>query len=161
MTLKTNFGEISVEGDSKREILALLEDALSLAKDTKISIPPEVAISATIPTLSKKELEGIIEVTADGKPQITVPPAELAAKDVIGLLLYWKYPEGVSVGELTSLVSLNWKSVDQRYVAANIGKMKGLLLREGPKGKYIFKLSGAGKSWVEKELLPKIKEKRK
>jgi len=158
--LKTNFGEISVEGDSKKEISALLEDALSLVKDIKPSIP-QVTISAAIPAVTKKELDDIIEVTADGKPQIIVPPEKLAAKDVIGLLLYWKYPDGFSVGELTNLVSLSWKSVNQPYVAANIGQMKGLLLKEGPRGKYTFKLSGAGKSWVKKELLPKIREKRK
>lgn len=159
VTLRTNFGDVAIEGNSKEEILGLVKDALSLIDAIKTIMPQEI-VTPTMPS-TKKELKDIIEATAEGKPQIIVPPEELTAKDVIGLLLYWKYPDGFSVGELTNLVSLSWKSVDQRYVAANIGQMKGLLLREGPKGKYIFKLSGAGKSWVEKDLLPKIREKKK
>lgn len=159
VTLKTNFGDIAIEGNSKEELLNLIKDALSLAEDVKNLLPSEIKTPATSPM--KVRLENIIEVTAEGKPQIIAPPEKLTAKDVIGLLLYWKYPEGFSIGELTNLVSLSWKSVDQRYVAANIGKMKGLLLKEGPRGKYVFKLSGAGKSYIENDLLPKIMEEKK
>lgn len=158
-TLKTNFGEITIEGDSREEILSLVKDALSLMENIKNLLPTEI-ITPTVP-VTKKGLGDIIEATAEGKPQIIVSPEKLTAKDIIGLLLYWKYPDGFSVGELTNLVSLSWKSVDQPYVAANIGKMKGLLLREGTRGKYMFKLSGAGKSWIENDLLPKIRGEKK
>jgi hypothetical protein len=160
VTLKTNFGEISIEGDSREEILRLLKDAFSLIEDVKSLTPSGIPTPAASLAL-KKELEGIIEVTADGRPQIIISPEKLSAKDVIGLLLYWKYPSGFSMGELTSLVSLSWKAIDQPYVAANIGQMKGLLLRERPRGKYIFKLSGTGKSWVETDLLPRMRGEKK
>jgi hypothetical protein len=160
ITLKTIFGEISIEGDSREEILRLLKDALSLIEDVK-SLTPSGITTPTALSALKKELEGIIEVTADDRPQIIISPEKLSAKDVIGLLLYWKYPNGFSMGELTSLVSLSWKAVDQPYVAANIGQMKGLLLREGLRGRYIFKLSGTGKSWVETDLLPRMREEKK
>jgi len=126
----------------------------------KTLMPLEIMTPTALP-VAKKELEGIVEVTAEGKPQITISPEKLTAKDIIGLLLYWKYPDGFSMGELTNLVSLSWKAVDQPYVAANIGQMKGLLLREGPRGKYVFKLSGTGKSWVETDLLPRVKGEQK
>lgn len=160
MTLKTNFGEVTIDGDSREEILGLLKDALSLIEETKTLVPSET-VTPTAPRAVKKELEGIIEVTTDGKPQIIVPPEKLTPKDVIGLLLHWRYSDGFSMGELTNLVSLSWKAVDQPYVAANIGQMKGLLLREGPRGKYVFKLSGSGKSWVENDLLPRVKGEQK
>lgn len=156
ITLKTNFGEITIDGDSREEILGLLKDALSLIEDVKNLTPAEMT-TPTPPLTLKKELEGIIEVAADGRPQVTIPPENFTGKDIIGILLYWKYPDGFSMGELTSLVSLSWKAVDQPYVAANIGQMKGLLLREGPRGKYIFKLSGTGRSWIETNLLLRIK----
>jgi len=169
VTVRTKFGEISVEGDSQKEILELVKEALTLQTDVESLIPTERITPPIVPTalvppsvpLPKKELEGIIEVTADGRPQLIIPPGKLTAKDVIGLLLYWKYPNGLLLNELTNLVSLSWKAVNQPYVAANIGTMKGLLLKEGPRGKYVFKLSGAGKSWVETDLLPKIKAEKK
>jgi hypothetical protein len=164
ITLKARFGEISIDGDSKKETLDLLKDAISIMEEATSIIPaeqlaPPIASSATAPTTStaKKELEGVIEVTSDGRPQLVILPGKLTAKDVIGLLLYWKYPDGLLLNELTNFVSLSWKAVGQPYVAANIGKMKGLLLKEGPRGKYVFKLSGTGRSWIETELLPKIK----
>jgi len=160
MILKTSFGEIAFDGDSREEILGLLKDALPLIEDVKNHMRSET-ISTTTPSAVKKGLEGIIEVTADGKPQIIISPEKFTAKDVIGLLLYWKYPNGLLLSELTNLVSLSWKAVNQPYVAANIGMMKGLLLKEGPRGKYVFKLSGTGKSWIETDLLPKIKAEKK
>lgn len=166
VTIKAKFGEIGVEGESKKETLDLLKEAISFMEDAASLIPEEKLAQPTqAPFISssimKKELEGVIEVTSDGRPQIIIPPAKLTAKDVIGILLYWKHPEGLLLGELTNLVSLSWKAVNQSYVAANIGQMKGLLLREGPRGKYVFKLSGTGKSWIGTELLPKIKAEKK
>lgn len=166
VTIRTKFGEISIEGDSKKEVLNLLKEAVTLIDDIKTLIPEEkiiplISAPPVPPLIMKKKIEGIIEVTVNGRPHIIIPPEKLAAKDIIGLLLYWKYPEGLSMKELTDLVSLNWKAVKPPYVSANIGDMKGLILKEGPRGKYIYKLSGTGKSWVENDLLPKIRGERK
>jgi hypothetical protein len=156
ITLKTIFGEIAIVGDSREEILGLVRDALSLIEDVKNLVPPEI-ITPAAPSAPKKGLEDIIEVTADGRPQIIVSTEKLTAKDVIGLLLYWRYPNGFSIRELTDLVSLSWKAVKQPYVAANIAQMKSLLFKEGVRGSYLFKLSASGKCWVETELLPKLR----
>jgi len=170
VTIRTKFGEISVEGDSSKEILELVKDALTLQTEVDALIPKERITPPMIPTalvppsvpLPKKELGGIIEVTADGRAHITVSPEELAGREVIGLLLYWKYPEGLSTQELKELVSLNWKAVGQPRITSIIAELKGLVLKEGPRGKYTYKLSGTGKSWVETKLLPKLKtEKQK
>lgn len=79
ITLKTNFGEITIDGDSREEILGLLKDALSLIEDVKNLTPPEMT-TPTPPLTLKKELEGIIEVAADGRPQVTIPPENFTAK---------------------------------------------------------------------------------
>jgi len=162
-TIRTKFGEVRVEADSRKEMLDLVKEAIALIDDIKVLIPEEAAGPMPAPPvrapIAKKELEDIIEVTANGRPHIVVPPAKLTAKDVIGLMLYWRHPEGLSMNELTDLVSLNWKAVDQPYVAATIGDLKGQVLKEGPRGKYIYKLSGTGRSHVETVLLPKLKGK--
>lgn len=160
--IRTKFGEISVNGDSSEEILDLVKEALNLEKDVDALIPEEKLVSPmpttpAPPTAAKKELEGIIEVTTDGRPQITVPPERLTGKDVIGLLLFWKYPQGLSTNELKDLASLSWKSVDQGTIAARIADLKGLIIKEGHKGKFVYKLSGTGKSWVERNLLPRLR----
>jgi len=167
VTMRTKFGEISVEGDSSEKILELVKEALTLQTQINTLTPEERVTPPIIPTalappsVPKKELEGIIEVTADGRPHIIVSPEELAGPEVVGLLLYWKYPEGLSAPELKELVSLNWKAVDQtRRITSIIAKLKGLVLKEDPRGKFLYKLSGTGKSWIEETLLPKLRGKK-
>jgi len=160
ITLKTDFGEIAIDGDSREEILSLLKDALSLIEDVK-NLSPREPTTRTAPLILKKKLVGIIEVTANGRPQVTIPPENLTAKDIIGLLLYWKYPSGLSLNELTQLISLSWNAMNQSTVSARLTEMKGLVIKEGQKGKYIYKLSGAGKSWVETNILPQLKSEKK
>lgn len=166
VTIRTKFGEIAVEGDSSKEILELVKEALTLQNEVNNLIPEEKVTPPIVPTalvppsVPKKELEGIIEVTPDGRPHVTVSPEKLAAKEVVSLLLYWKYPGGFSTKELTELVGLSWKSIEESTIAARIADLKGLVIKEGPKGKYVYLLSGAGKSWVENNLLPKLKEKK-
>jgi len=163
VTMRTKFGEISVESDSSNEILDLIKEALSLESDVSNLIPKERIAPPITPTtlvspaIEKKELEHIVEATADGRPQITIPPERLSAREVIGLLLYWKYPGGFLTNELKDLVSLSWKTVDQGIVTARIADLKGLVVKEGSKGKFIYKLSGTGKSWIERDLLPRLK----
>lgn len=162
VTIRTKFGEISVDGDSSEEILALAKEALSIESDVNNLMPkervtPPIMLTALgSSTIAKKELEHVIEVTADGRPQITITPERLSAKEVIGLLLYWKYPGGLSANELKDLVSLSWKTVDQGTITARIADLKGSVVKEGPKGKFVYKLSGNGKSWIERDLLPRL-----
>ena len=129
---------------------------------------PKEQISPLVPAVPtpsmniKKELDGILETTAEGNPQLVIDSSDLSAKDVIGLLLYWSWPNGFTVRKLTELVNKSWKTTKEKYIASVIaGAMKGLVLKEGQKGSYVFKLSGAGKSWVETELIPEIKNSKK
>jgi hypothetical protein len=121
-------------------------------KDVIVKIPISV-------TSSKPELSGVIEYGSDGVPHITIPPDNLTARDVIGLLLYAKSPNAISLGELTKLVVNNWKNVEMPYVSSNLNQMRAFVIKEGTRGSFSYRLSGSGKSWIESELLPKLKMK--
>lgn len=167
LTVKTSFGEISVEGDSPTDLRNTLL-SIGITEDNVDSIlntlkqrlqTPELPISISVAP-SKPEVAGVIEYGSDGRPHITVPPEKLTAKEVIGLLLYAKSPNPISMSELTELVINNWKSVDMPYISSNLSMMKAFVIKEGSRGSFSYKLSGSGKSWVENELLPKLKSKK-
>jgi len=117
---------------------------------------PELPIPISV-TPSKPEVAGVIEYGSDGMPHITVPPDKLTAREVIGLLLYAKSPNPVSMTELTQLVVNNWRSVEMPRISSTLNKMRAYIIKEGTRGYYSYKLSGLGKMWVENELLPKRK----
>jgi hypothetical protein len=119
-------------------------------KDVTLSIPFPIASS-------KPEQAGIIEYGSDGAPHITVSPEKLTAREVIGLLLYAK--STISMSELTQLVANNWRNVEMPYISSSLTKMRAYVIKEGLRGSYFYKLSGAGRNWIENELLPKLKSK--
>jgi hypothetical protein len=166
LTFRINYGEVTIEGDSLSDFKNTLldmgisgTDVQSVVetiiwqiehKDVLVRIPVSV-------TPSKPELAGVIEYGSDGVPHITVPSDRLGAKDVIGLLLYAKSPNAISMSELTQLVVNNWKSVDMPYISSYLNMMKAFVIKEGTKGSYSYRLSGSGKNWIENELLPNLK----
>jgi len=131
----------------------------------------EISISAPFPEMEapRKEkevvvrpeliLEDIIEYGTNGVPKILIAPEELTAKEIIGLLLYARKPSAVGLRELTNLVARNWKSVSVKYVSANLSQIRQFIIMEGKKGAYSYRLSGAGASWIENALIPRLKAK--
>jgi len=106
------------------------------------------------------ELKDIVEYGADGSINLTVNPEMLTAKEVIGLILYAS-PSPIGMRDLTKAVRKNWKNVRIEYVSATLSsQMKGLIIREGKRGEYTYRLSGSGKYWIANELLPKLKERK-
>ena len=166
LVVKTTFGDVSIEGESITDLKSSLIDlgipqasidnileAVRQRFEARVLVPP-----STISIVSSKpEFEGIIEFGSDGKPHITVPPADLTGREVIGLLLYAKSPNTMSMSELNSLVSENWKSVKMPTISAYLSHMRAFIIKEGTRGSYSYRLSGSGRSWIEKELLPKLK----
>lgn len=168
LTVKTSYGEIAVEGDSLIDFKNSLTDlgisesdlsnvlnAIVGATKQKLQEPFKQLPISVAP--SKPEFRGVIEYTSDGTPHLTVSPERLTAKTVIGLLLYAKDPNPISIGELTELVNLNWKNVDTSYISANLAYMRPLVVKMGERRSYSYVLSGFGKSWVENEILQKLK----
>lgn len=130
----------------------------------QISIPIQAAEGKTIERRDTGTIvpafQDIIEFDADNLPHLLVIPDKLSAKEVIGLLLFSKKTEAISLDDLTKLVSRNWNKVTNSYVSANIAQMKPLILAEGTKRQYKYRLSGAGLSWIENELLPRLKKEK-
>jgi hypothetical protein len=167
LTVKTSFGEMSVEGDSPTDLRnMLLEIGISEESINNILAimkqklqTPEQPISISIAP-SKPELAGVIEYGSDGAPHITVPTHDLTGTKVIGLILYARSPNPVSLSELTELVANNWRSVAMSTISGYLAAMKAFVIKEGSRGSYSYKLSGAGKNWIENEVLPKLKQKK-
>lgn len=164
LTLKTSFGEVSVEGQSVSDLrdslseIGIPESNIANILETirqKLEAPVPVKTIAVVP--SKPEFTGVIEFTSDGTPHLIVPPDNLTGREVIGLLLYAKSPNTISMRELTSLVSDNWKSVKIQKISAYLSHMRAFIIKEGTRGSYSYRLSGSGRNWVEKELLPRLK----
>lgn len=168
LTIKTNFGEISVEGDSPTDLrntllsMGISEESINnVLEIVKQKLETRILPSPVSVAPSKPEQAGVIEYTSDGTPHIAVSTDDLSAKEVIGLLLYAKGPNPTSMNELTKLVRDNWKGIEITTVSANLSQMKAYVIKEGTRGSYSYKLSGSGKNWVENELLPKLKMKTK
>jgi hypothetical protein len=168
LTMKTYYGELTVEGNSLLDFkktlseIGITEDIIDNVIDSIISKLGSKDLALEIPTSltpSKPEQVGIIEYGSDGSPHITVSPQKLTARDVIGLLLYSKSPNSISMNELAQLVANNWKNVEMPYISATLSQMRSYVIKEGSRGSYSYRLSGSGKSWIESELLPKLKVK--
>jgi len=168
LAFRTDYGEVSIEGDSLQDFKNTLSE-IGISPDNIQSIVNTVigqierrdlVVRVTVPVSpSKPELAGVIEYGSDGVPHITVSPDKLTAREVIGLLLYAKSPNTISMNELTHLVVNNWKNVQMPYISSNLNQMRAYIIKEGERGSYSYKLSGSGKSWIESELLPKLKMK--
>lgn len=168
LTFKTDYGEVNIEGDSLSDFkttllsIGISEDNVQSIINAMISQMEQQDLIVRIPisvTSSKPELSGVIEYGSDGVPHITVSSDRLTAKDVIGLLLYARSPNAISMSELTQLVINNWKSVEMPYISSNLNQMRAYVIKEGARGSYSYRLSGSGKNWIENELLPKLKMK--
>jgi len=168
LTFKTDYGEVTIEGDSLQDFKGTLSemgisdlDIESIVNTITGRIERHdviVKIPITV-SPSKPELAGVIEYGSDGVPHITVSPDKLTAREVVGLLLYAKSPNAISMGELTQLVVNNWKNVEMPYISSNLNQMRAYVIKEGARGSYSYKLSGSGRSWIENELLPKLSMK--
>ena len=156
LKVKTDFGEVSIEGESLRDLKDSLsemgipqsgiERILDTVRDKLQPVPPPSISISVAP--SKPELRGVVEFRSDGTPHIIVPTSDLRGREVIALLLYAKSPNAISMSELTSLMSENWKSVKMTTTSGYLSYMRAYIIKEGTRGAYTYRLSGSGKNWV-------------
>jgi len=102
-----------------------------------------------------ERLEGLAEITSDGRPTLTVPVESINAKEAIALMLLAVHPAPLSDEELSFLLSKSWKAISPEAVGARASELRrdGKLIAE--KGEY--SLSGAGVQWVMSEVVGRIK----
>ena len=137
--------EVEVEGSSsyvKEKFEQLLENLLKKS----IVLIEEHSIYA-------EALQGIMETTPEGRPYLTVPVEILTSKEALALFLYALKPKKISDNELSEILTSGWKTIKAEAIRARASELRreGKLVSENG----LYALSGAGKQWVEKEILGK------
>jgi hypothetical protein len=148
--VKTQFGDIQVTGETPEELLSGLD---WLTKDYVAQINEKV--SGLVSKQALDHLKDIVEMRRDGP--ILVCKEQISHYEAIGLLLYAIKGYQSTGKELKSILNESGRKV---VVPARLHEMvkKGLLFRPEGRGG-IYKLTAKGVNWVEKEVLPPIREK--
>jgi len=111
---------------------------------------------------SKGELDGVIEFDQNNFPHIVLAHrTDLALKEVIGILLLANTEKGITLSELVKQVSSNWKRQTANQVSRTITQMTGWIIKEGQKRKFVYRLSGTGRTEVLKIILKLKSEDKK
>ncbi len=149
--------EVELEGDFDyvREQYERFSENLDLhhghSKQLELSSVP-----ASLPSASQNPLEGIIQLSSEGRPHLTVPADSVSAKEALALVLYATHPKPLGDDELSSLLGASWKTTSGAIVRARASELKreGKLIAE--RGSYM--LSGAGVQWVKTDLVPNLRK---
>ncbi|MEM3578393.1 MAG: hypothetical protein QXX51_08135 [Candidatus Bathyarchaeia archaeon] len=147
--IKTQFGEIVIEGDSPQEILEMLEAIPENFMD-KIST---LVVSKIVP--SKSQLKGIVEFTTEGP--VIVARENLTHYEAIGLVLYASDDRRNTAAQITKLLE---SSGIKCMVPARLNEMtkRGQVYKPDP-SKPEFKLTVQGERWIEDEVLARLRGK--
>ncbi len=148
INIETNYGTLTVQGDSQQEILEALE---LLSEDFLMQINEKVSLLELKQV--EDELKGIIRFTNQGP--VIVTRAELSHYENIGLIIYsMKHHEATSK-QLRERLEASGKEV---IVPARLNEMKkrGHIFKPSGKGSE-YKLTAKGLEWVEDEVLEKLR----
>ena len=150
LTVKTQYGDIQVAGENPEELLAGLD---WLTQDYVTQLNEKV--SGVVSKQALDHLKDIVEMRRDGP--ILVCKEQISHYEAIGLLLYAMKGYQVTGKELKNCLNESGRKV---VVPARLHEMvkKGHLFRPEGRGG-IYKLTAKGVNWVEKEVLPPIREK--
>ena len=105
---------------------------------------------------SQDSLEGIVQLSDEGRPHLTVPANSLSAKEALALVLYATHPKPFGDDELSNLLGASWKTTSGAIIRARASELKreGKLIAE--RGSYV--LSGAGVQWVKGDVIPNLRK---
>jgi len=148
INIETNYGTLTVQGDSQEEIL----EALDLLTDDFIEQVNEKVALLELKDV-ESELDGIVRVTSDGP--VIVTRAELSHYEIIGLILYsMKHHEATSK-QIRGRIEASGKEV---IVPARLNELKkrGHVFRPSGKGSE-YRLTAKGLEWMEEEVLEKVR----
>jgi hypothetical protein len=170
VSFRSTLGRISITAESMDELrselssLGLEDEAIEVLLGsftkrfgilTEVSRPEgsSLSIQSSVP-----ELKGIVEFASDGSPHITYKGSKLTGPIAIGLLLYAKGSTPIPISDLRDLIQESYRSMPVQQVSANLAKMRPFIIKEGSKGSYSYRLSGAGRSWIETQVLPSLRK---
>jgi hypothetical protein len=147
--IKTDFGEIVLEGDTGQDILDLLEQIPSGFLER---INDSVSEKLTPPLQTK--LEGIIEFTTEG-PVLTTRK-NLTHYEAIGLTLYGLEDKTNTSSKIEQLLQ---SSGIKSMVPARLYEMtkRGLVFKPDP-SKPEYRLTAQGERWIEDDVVLKLRE---
>ena len=150
--------EVELEGDSEyvREQYEKFSEKLNLqAGPLQPTQAPAVASSSLLST-TQDPLEGIVQLSSEGRPHLTVPADSLSAKEALALVLYATHPKPFGDDELSGLLGASWKTTSGAIIRARASELKreGKLIAE--RGSYV--LSGAGVQWVKGDVIPNLRK---
>jgi predicted transcriptional regulator len=147
--IKTPFGEVVIEGETPKEILAMLETM------------PENFVEKLSDFVSNKlmpsgaQLKGIIELTTEGP--VVVTREKLTHYEAVGLVLYASEERTNTAAQITRLLE---SSGIKSMVPARLNEMtkRGQVFKPDP-NKPDFKLTIQGEKWIEEEVISKLRGK--
>ncbi len=147
--IQASFGEILLEGENPQEILDLLMEMPPKFMDEIDSM-----VSSKLAVPIKSQLEGMVELTTEG-PIITTRE-KLTHYEAIGLTLYASEEKTHTAAEISELLELGGIKAQ---VPARLNEMtkRGLVFKPDPSSAD-WKLTAQGESWVEDEVIEKLKE---
>jgi phosphoglycerate-specific signal transduction histidine kinase len=148
INIETNYGTLTVQGDSQEEILEALD---LLTEDFLEQVNEKVALLELKDVES--ELDGIVRVTTEGP--VIVTRAELSHYEIIGLVLYSMRHHEATSKQLRDRIEASDKEV---IVPARLNEMKkrGHVFRPSGKGSE-YRLTAKGLEWMEEEVLEKLR----
>lgn len=149
--------EVELEGDFEyvRQQYEAFSEKLDLQGGSIQSSGGPNVVSAQ-PSATQDPLEGIIQLSGEGRPHLTVPADSVSAKEALSLVLYATHPKPLGDDELSNLLGASWKTTSGAIVRARASELKreGKLIAE--RGSYM--LSGAGIQWVKGDLIPNLRK---
>jgi len=147
--IKTAFGEVTIEGETPQEILAMLE---SIPENFTEKLGDFVT-NRLVP--SGAQLKGIVEPTTEGP--VIVTRENLTHYEAVGLILYASDEKKNTASQVQKLLE---SSGIKSMVPARLNEMtkRGQVFKPDP-AKPEFKLTIQGEKWVEEEVLSKLRGK--
>lgn len=147
--VKTNFGEVVIEGASVEEVLGLLGSMSS-------EFMGEISglVSAKMASPLKARLQGIVELTTEGP--IVATRQKLTHYEAIGLTLYASEERSNTATQISRLLA---SGGIKSMVPARLNEMtkRGLVFKPDP-SRPEFRLTAQAERWIEDEVMPKLKE---
>jgi len=147
--IKTQFGEVVIEGENPQDIL----DMLSNIPENFVEKLSDFVSNKLTP--SGAQLKGIIEPTTEGP--VIVTRENLTHYEAVGLVLYASDDKRNTAAQIQKLLE---SSGIKSMVPARLNEMtkRGQVFKPDP-NKPEFKLTIQGEKWVEDNVLSKLRGK--
>ncbi len=148
LSIKTQFCELEIEGDSTSEILEALRGL-----DKGFLEEAKGIVSSIMETSIDDDLKSIVETRHDGP--LIVTKKDLSHYEAIGIVLYCSKNHQATSRQIKDRLTASGKKVT---VPARLNEMvrKGLVFKPEERGAF-YKLSTKGLKWMEEEVIPRLR----